>query len=97
MQIAIKHIPTDPSADLHFMKPPTQILTSVAVHRFAYANPEEQWWGWLNLKTHALVWEPETGVWALAVSYGEELNLLFKTFLNSCGILGITGMVATPK
>lgn len=43
MQIAIKHIPTDPSADFHFMKPPTQTLTSVAVHRFAYANPEE--WG----------------------------------------------------
>lgn len=42
MQIAIKHIPTDPSADFHFMKPPTQTLTSVAVHWFAYANPEER-------------------------------------------------------
>lgn len=48
------------SADFPLVKTLTQTLTSVAMHRFAYANPEEWWLGWLHLKSHAVVWESET-------------------------------------
>lgn len=39
-------------------------------------------------KAHALSWEHETGVQALATNYAEILNLSSKAVLNSCGILG---------
>lgn len=39
-------------------------------------------------KAHALSWEHETGVQALATNYAEILNVSSKAFLNSCDILG---------